>query len=148
MTGKHDCKFTLKCSIWQENIFVRSLIYVKVYFDSLFLLPILFKGVYLFILEIPILFMIILAREQNQIHAFVMCIISDKIFGNLKWNNEILNFIFHVTTPCHNIWCNVRWSNLFLGSTSLMNKSFTLCNKWRPIVIRNCTYFLFHSKDK
>ena len=54
------------------------------YIYILFVLPILLKGAYLFILEIPILFMIILAREQNQIHAFVMGIISDKIFGNLK----------------------------------------------------------------
>ena len=45
-------------------------------------------------LEIPMLFMIILTREQNQIHAFVMSMFSDKIFGNLKWNNEIPNFLF------------------------------------------------------
>ena len=67
------------------------------------LLPILCKKYIISILEILILFIILLIGEQNQIHAFVMSIISDTIFLNLKWNDEIPYFLFHVTTLCHNI---------------------------------------------
>ena len=120
MTGKHDVNLPSKVVY-----VVRYLPQIKLYYDFWFIewiatLYYLYyaKNYIIRILEILILFIIILIGEQNQIHAFVMSIISDKIFGNLKWNDEIPYFLFHVTTLCHNIWHDIYSSNWFLGSTS------------------------------